>query len=45
MIIGLSLFCLFALSLEVDSVLQQRRGGMTSSKPFDEEDTDKKPKK
>jgi hypothetical protein len=45
MIIGLSLFCLFLLSLEVDSVLQRRYGGMTCFKPFDEEDTDKKPKK
>jgi hypothetical protein len=45
MIIGLSLFFLFALSLEVDSALRQQRGGMTCFKPFDEEDTDKKPKK
>jgi hypothetical protein len=44
MIIGLSLFFLFALSLEVDSALRQQRGGMTC-KPFDEEDIDKKPKK
>jgi hypothetical protein len=45
MIIGLSLFFLFLFSLEVDSALQRRCGGMTSSKPFDEEDTEKKPKK
>jgi hypothetical protein len=45
MIIGLSLFCLFLLSLEVDSVLQRRYGGMTFFKVFDEQDTDKKPKK
>jgi len=45
MIIGLLLFLLFLLLLEVDFVLQRRYGGMTCFKPFDKEKSDKKPKK